>query len=263
MKFCTSCGAELKPEAKFCAACGTPIVAVTPTPVQPAPPTPPPPVYQQQEPVYNQARDAGNAFTEAVTGKTNLIQRVINIIVKPKEEWLVIANEKPDKMKLLLGYVLILALIPAIVTFINFGFLNSYMTITYAIVQAVVSFISTIVVVFLTAFIVDALATSFESEKNFDRSFQFVCYAYTPGWIASILGIVPGLNIIASLAGFAYMIYLFIIGLPILKKTPSEKATGYAIISIIVLIAIYFIVGAILALIFIKTLFSSLMYSGM
>ena len=258
MKFCTSCGSELREGVKFCPSCGKPIQAESQpqSPVnQPVTP-PPPPVYQAPQPAYEEP-------VYGTAKHTNLIQRVINIIVKPKEEWQVITAEKPDKMKLLFGYVFILALIPAIISFINFGILISYTTITYAIVQAVVSFILTILVVFLMAFIIDALAPSFDSEKNFDRSFQFVCYAYTPGWIAAILGIVPGLNIIASLAGFAYMIYLFIIGLPILKKTPSEKATGYAIISIIILIVIYFIIAALLAFIFIKTLFSSIMYGGM
>ena len=92
MKFCPNCGAELKPEAKFCAACGTPI-AVSPPPAQQQQT-----YYQPQEPVYEQAKEASNAFKEAISGNTNLVQRVINILTKPKEEWLVIANEQPNTM---------------------------------------------------------------------------------------------------------------------------------------------------------------------
>jgi hypothetical protein len=259
MKFCPNCGAELKPEAKFCAACGTPIAFTPPPPVQPAPQQQT--YYQQQEPAYQQARDATNAFQEAISGKTNLFQRVINILTKPKEEWLVITNEKPDKMKLLFGYVIILALIPALISFINFAFINSYFSISYAIVQSGISFVLTIAVVYLTSFVVDALAPSFYSEKNFDRSFQLVCYAYTPGWIAAILGIVPGLNIVASLVGFAYMIYLFITGVPVMKKTPTEKATAYTIISILILIVIYAILAALLAFVLLKIIFRGMMYT--
>src|SRR5665811_835945 len=119
MKFCPNCGAELKPEAKFCAACGTSIVAETTPPVEPTPQPHPP--YQQQEPVYKQAKDATNAFKEAITGNTNIVQRVINIITKPKEEWQVIANEQPNAIKLIGGYALILALIPAVSAFIKYG----------------------------------------------------------------------------------------------------------------------------------------------
>jgi len=263
MKFCPNCGAELKPEAKFCAACGTPITVAPPTPVAPPPPTEPmpqpPPAYHQQEPVYEQAKEATSAFSDAVSGKTNLIQRVINILTKPKEEWLVIANERPDKMKLLFGYVIILALIPAVISFITFAFINSYYSVSYAIIQAVISFLLTIAVVFLTAFVVDALAPSFDSEKNFDRSFQLVCYAYTPGWIASILGIIPGINVVASLVGFAYMIYLLITGVPVMKKTPADKVTAYTILSVLILIVIYFVLAALLALVFLKAIFGGMM----
>lgn len=264
MKFCPNCGAELKTEAKFCAACGTPILTATPPPVTPDPQPQPAyqqsqPAYQPQEPVYEQTREATGAFKEAITGKTNLVQRVINIITKPKQEWNVIAQEEPNTMKLLFGYVLILALIPAVISFINTGLISSYYSITYALVQALISFVTSIAVIYLSAFIVDALAPSFDSEKNFSRSFQLVCYAYTPGWLASILGIIPGVNIIASLIGFGYMIFLFLTGMPILKKTPSEKATAYTIITILILIVIYAAIGGILAFIFLKSLYQSLM----
>lgn len=256
MKFCPNCGTELKPEAKFCVACGTPVTV--------SPSEPPPPAYQQQqEPVYEQAKEATNAFTNAVSGKTNLIQRVINILTKPKEEWLIIANERPDKMKLLFGYVIVLALVPAAISFVTFAFINSYFSIGYAFVQAVISFLLTIAVVFLTAFVVDALAPSFDSEKNFDRSFQLVCYAYTPGWIASILGIIPGINVVASLIGFAYIIYLLIMGVPLMKRTPSEKVTAYTILSVLIMIVIYFVLKALLALIFLKAIFGSMMFNAM
>jgi hypothetical protein len=261
MKFCPNCGAELKPEAKFCAACGTPIAVASPPPSQAAPP-PPPPVYQQ-EPVYEHAREASSAFKEAISGKTNIVQRVINIITKPKQEWEVIATEQPDKLKLLFGYVMLLALIPAVITFINFSVINDYFSVGYAIVQAAISFVLTIAVIYLTAFIVDALAPSFDSEKNFERSFQLVCYAYTPGWLASIFGIIPGLNMIAPLVGFGYMIYLFLTGMPVIKKTPNDKATAYTIITILILIVIYFVLAAILAFVFLKTLFKGIMFSGM
>lgn len=257
MKFCPNCGAELKPEAKFCTACGTHIAVAPPPPVLPTPE--PQTNYKQQEPVYEQAKEATSAFREAITGNTNIVQRVINIMTKPKNEWQVIVNEKPDKMKLLFGYVMILALIPAVVSFINYAFIIGYYSIGYAVTQAAISFILTLIVIYLTSFIIDALASSFDSEKNFDKSFQLVCYAYTPGWLASILGIIPGINIVASLIGFGYMIYLFLTGMPLLKKTPDDKATAYTIITILLLIAIYAIINALLGFIFLKSLYQGLM----
>ena len=115
MKFCPNCGAELKPEAKFCTTCGTPVAVVSPPSFEPVPE--PQPSYRQEEPVYDQAKEASSTFKEAISGKTNLVQRVFNIITKPKEEWEVIAYEQPNTIKLIGGYTLILALIPAISAF--------------------------------------------------------------------------------------------------------------------------------------------------
>lgn len=252
MKFCTSCGAELKPEAKFCAACGTPIIAVTPPPSQPTMPPPSPPVYQQQEPVYNQAREAGNAFSEAVSGKTNLILRVINIITKPKQEWQVIASEQPNAMKLIGGYALILAMIPALASFIKYGIIGvSFMgyssrSIASGIQFGLIQFLSAIFGVYLLAWVIDMLAPSFDSQKNFGRSLQLAVYSSTPQWIAGILLILgTGLSVLILIIGL-YAIYLLAVGLPIIKNTPKEKVVGYVVLIIVAMIVIGLVVALIL-----------------
>jgi hypothetical protein len=242
MKFCPNCGAELKPEAKFCASCGTPISVVTPPQAEPIPQ--PQPNYQQQEPVYEQAKEATSAFKEAITGKTNLVQRVINILTKPKEEWLVIEAEQPNAMKLIGGYALILALIPAVSAFIKYGFMGSstYFFAT-GIQKGLTQFLSAVIGVYLLAWVINELAPSFDSEKNFGRSLQLAVYASTPQWVGGILILVsPGLGWLFGL----YAIYLLAIGIPVLKKTPQDKVVGYVALTIISMIGI----GLVLALIF-------------
>lgn len=246
MKFCPQCGAELKPEAKFCAACGTSIQVQTP------PPPAPQPVYQPQEPVYDQAREATNAFTDAISGKTNLIQRVINIITKPKQEWLVVNNEQPNTMKLIGGYALILALIPAVSAFVKYGIIGfSFMgytsrSISSGIQMGLIQLLSAVIGVYLLAWVVDLLAPSFDSEKNFGRSLQLAVYSTTPQWVAGILLLLSaGLSMLIMLIGL-YAIYLFAVGMPIIKKTPKEKVVGYVVVTIIALIVISIVIGLIL-----------------
>ena len=108
MKFCPQCGSELKEGARFCASCGYQIAPQQQAPPPPtfqqqAPPPPPPPplaahqappAWQAPQPDYYQATQAANAFSNAVSGKTNLIQRAKNIIIQPKQEWLVINNRR-------------------------------------------------------------------------------------------------------------------------------------------------------------------------
>jgi hypothetical protein len=258
MKFCPNCGAELNPEAKFCTACGTPLPAETSAPVQLAPLSQS--TYQQQEQVYEQATEASGAFKEAITGNTNLIQRVLNILLKPKEEWLVIAAEQPNPMKLISGYALILALIPAISTFIAYALIGtsefkgfSGRSFSQGISGGLTQFISIIVGVYILSYVIDWLAPSFESEKNFGKSMQLAVYSSTAMWVAGILLIIPGVRFVSILVGL-YSIYLFAIGLPILKATPKDKIIGYVALSIIAIIVITavlaLILGGLLALLF-------------
>ncbi|MEI8046678.1 MAG: YIP1 family protein [Bacteroidota bacterium] len=245
MKFCPNCGAELKPEAKFCAACGTPIAFTPPPPVQPAPQQQT--YYQQQEPVYQQAREATNAFQEAISGKTNLFQRVINIITKPKQEWYAIAGEQPNTMKLIGGYAFILALIPAVSAFLRIGVIGTYSYLSYGIMQGIVQLLSAVIGVYLLAWVIDLLAPSFESEKNFGRSLQLAVYASTPQWVAGILLLLSTtLSMLIMLFGL-YAIYLLAIGMPVLKNTPKEKVVGYVALTIIAMIVIGLVLALVLA----------------
>jgi len=251
MKFCPNCGAELKPEAKFCAACGTPISVAPPPPVEPAPQ--PQPVYHQQEPVYEQAKEATSAFKEAITGNTNIIQRVINILTKPKQEWEVIATEHPNAMKLIGGYALILALIPALSAVIKYGIIgSSFMGYTsrsfgMGIQTGLVQLLSAVIGVYLLAWVIDLLAPSFESEKNFGRSLQLAVYASTPQWVAGILLLLSTTMSMLIMVIGLYAIYLLAVGMPVMKNTPKDKVVGYVALTIVAMIVIGIVLALILA----------------
>lgn len=248
MKFCQKCGAELNPESKFCMSCGAGVPQSDADPQQ-MHASSWQSGYKFKEPGFKQATED---FSAAITGKTNLIARVKNILIKPKSEWPVIFAEQPNTMKILFGYVIILALIPAIASILGYGLVGqTLMGYTFrswptAFQNGIIQFLSAIIAVFLTAWIVDLLAPSFDSEKNFGRSFQLVAYSYTPGWIAGIILLVPSLSLIMTLF-MLYSIYLLVIGAPVLKHTPRDKVAGYVIITIICIILISIVVATILA----------------
>ncbi len=177
----------------------------------------------------------------------NLVERAKNIIMTPKTEWAVIAAEEPNAMQILTGYVIPLALIPAVASVIGYGVIGSGMgtSLAWGIGMGIISFVSTVLGVYLTAFVVDFLAPNFGSQKNFGRAMQLVAYAYTPAWVAGILNIVPAIGILASLAGL-YGLYLMYLGFPYTMKTPEDKIIIYLIVAIVALLVIYMILGAIL-----------------
>lgn len=180
-----------------------------------------------------------------------LIDRAKNILMKPKEEWAVIEQETPDVGGIVTGYALPLILLSAICGFIGMAFIGiaGYSSISAGIMQAVTVLVGGLIGIFVTSFVVDALAPSFGSQKNFGRAVQLVVYSYTPIWIAGVFSIIPLLGFVAFIA-LLYTIYLIYLGLPFTMKTPEDKLVIYMVVTLVVLLVVYFIIGAILGAIY-------------
>ena len=185
-----------------------------------------------------------------------LVDRVKNILLSPRAEWQVIDAEPATVASLYTGYIMPLAAIPAVCGAIGmavFGYSipivgGTYrVPITTALTNAVVSFVFQLVGVYIFAFIVDALAPSFSGTKNMVQALKVAAYAATPIWVLGILQLFPGLTPLAGLVGLLFMLYLFFVGLPICMKAPQDKAIGYAAVSIISMIVVGIVLGAIAA----------------
>jgi hypothetical protein len=182
-----------------------------------------------------------------------IIARAKSMLLAPRAEWPLVAAEPETVGGLYSGYILVLAAIPPLVHFvsstligISVPFLGSFrIPIAAAVTTAVLSYVLALIGTYVVALIVDALAPSFGAEKNRVQALKSVAYSYTAYWVASILGLIPGLGLIAALVGGIYSIYLLNMGLPFTMKCPPEKAIGYTAVSIIVAI----VVGWVLALI--------------
>jgi len=178
----------------------------------------------------------------------NLVDRAKNIITSPKTEWEVVASEQPDVNGIFIGYVLPLALLSAIASFIGYGLVGiGFLSgITFGLAYGLISLLSTVIAVYITALIVNILAPNFSSEKDMGRAMQLVAYSYTPAWIGGLLNIIPVIGWIGGLFGL-YGIYLMYLGFPHTMKTPEDKTVVYMIVTAIILIVLYMILGAIIA----------------
>jgi hypothetical protein len=172
----------------------------------------------------------------------NLVERVKNIILTPKTEWPVIAGEPGDVGFLFGNYVAILAAIPAVCGFI--GALLLGVPIGAALLSAVLHYLLTFVVVYIVALVVDALAPTFGSTKNFANALKLTVYSYTPSWVAGVFLLIPGLHFLTILG--LYGLYLLWLGLPPLMKTPPDKAIVYTIAIVICALIIGIVVAMIL-----------------
>ncbi len=187
-----------------------------------------------------------------------LIERVKNIIIEPKQEWGTISTQNTPHAKVAMEYLLGLALIPAIATFICWGLIGQTVMgihisggISIGIKQAVLQFISILGGAYMTAFIFNMLAPNFGSEKNFDRAFSLAAYCYTPVCLGGIFMIHWKIAFLAGLTSL-YALYLLYIGIKPMMKTPDDKVTGYFVVSLVVMIVVSvmlsFILGAILGI---------------
>ncbi|HSN21764.1 MAG TPA: Yip1 family protein [Usitatibacter sp.] len=184
----------------------------------------------------------------------NLVDRAKKILLQPKAEWEVISAEPHTVQDLYTGYVMILAAIPAVASFIGFSligvssFMGTYRwPITSGVTHMILQYVLNLGWVYVLALIIDALAPNFGGEKNFMQALKVSAFSPTAMWLAGIFSIIPVLGILGILG--LYSLYLLYVGLPVLMKTPPEKAVSYTVVVIIIAIVLGLIVGALSALV--------------
>jgi hypothetical protein len=177
-----------------------------------------------------------------------LVERVKAILLTPQTEWPVIAREPGEVSLLFTRYVAILALIPALAGFIGMFLVGGYVRFMPGLMTAIVSYVMTFVLVYVVALIVNALAPTFDAQKNFPNALKLVVYSFTPFWLAGIFLLVPGLSFLRILG--LYGIYLAWLGLPPLMLAPRDKALAYAATAVACAVILVIVTGFVLTAIF-------------
>ena len=183
--------------------------------------------------------------------KSGLVERARNILLKPVETWTVIADEPATAGGLFTGYAAILAAIPPVAGFIGgqvFG--HGIFGITYrppfigALVGAILQYVLSLVGIYIVALIIDALAPSFDGQKNRVQALKVTVYSYTAAWVAGAFAIIPALSLLSILGGL-YSLYLLYLGLPRVMRSPESKAVGYTAVTVIVAVVLGIVVSTI------------------
>ncbi|MDP3103585.1 MAG: Yip1 family protein [Candidatus Methanoperedens sp.] len=180
------------------------------------------------------------------------IDRAVRIVQNPQAELKKVKSEQISKDYLTKQYIAILAIIPAVAYIIgngfvgiNLGILGSFkLPIETAVVGGVLTYILSIVGFYVTGLVINALAPNFTSKQNENQAMKLAAYAYTPALLGGVFNIIPMLFIIGLLFSL-YGLYILYLGLPLLMETPQDKALTYTIVTIIAVIVITFVIGAI------------------
>jgi hypothetical protein len=179
----------------------------------------------------------------------NIVERAKNLILTPATEWERISSETHTVQGLYTGWIMILAAIPAIASFIGLSLLGvgafgfSYrVPIVSGIAHAIASYLLSLGSVYVFALVIEALAPKFGGEKNFMQAFKVAAFAPVASWLAGAFHILAALSILSILG--LYSLYLLYVGLPHLMKTPADKALPFTVVVILVGIVISIVIAA-------------------
>ena len=170
-----------------------------------------------------------------------LIARVKGILLTPKTEWPVIAGESTTVADLYKGYIVWLAAIPPIFTFL---LLARFMP-GFALSRLVLQYVLTLVMVYVVGLIIDALAPTFGGTKDKVQALKTITYSITASCVAGIALILPLLGALIALAALVYNIYLLYLGLPHTMKCPPERAGSYTAVIVIVALVAGLLIGTV------------------
>jgi hypothetical protein len=158
-----------------------------------------------------------------------LLSRAYGLLREPKKEWEQIRAEETTIPNILLGYVAPLAAIPPICDLIGSSLFNQMLAVEpgAALIRAVVTWVVSIGLVFFLGVLVNVLADNFDGDRNDLAAQKIAAYSLTPAFLSGVFSLWPPLWWV-SLFALAAMVYIMYRGLPILMKSPPDRALSYA-----------------------------------
>ena len=182
----------------------------------------------------------------------NIIARVKEILLTPKQAWSIIETEETTTAALYTQYIMILAAIQSVAGFIGmslfgvsaFG-VSVRVPLMTGLVQMVLGYGLALAMVYVMAMIADALAPGFGGQKNSMNALKLVAYSSTAAMVGGIFALIPALSPLTLLAAL-YSLYLLYLGVPTLMKVPQEKALPYTAVLVVCAIVVGVIAGTVL-----------------
>jgi hypothetical protein len=163
----------------------------------------------------------------------NPILRTHAMLIDPAAEWPAIEQERGDAAYLMSRYVAVLALVPAVCSFVGASLIGViepsgatvYVPLLHGLAVAMFGYVAAFVALLLLGLAIDLLAPLFDGERNFANALKLAVYSSTPAWLAGVFLLLPGLRFL-TLTGF-YGLYVLSLGLPRMMKSSEEKSPLY------------------------------------
>jgi Yip1 domain len=191
----------------------------------------------------------------ASTAASGIFQRIKNIVLSPSSEWAVIAPEPTSIALLFTGYAAPLAAFAAVISFTRMSLLGvsvpfgaTFRTpIMSGLIYALAAFGFGLLGVFLIGLIINSLAPTFSGQRDQRQALKVAAYSLTPAWLSTVFGLLPAFSTLLQLIAGMYGIYVLYLGLPVLMRSPREKALGYTATVVICTILMGIVFGVLSA----------------
>lgn len=249
---CPNCKNPVSPNARFCGTCGQAVQSAAAADDRSAPrPSPIAGGVPGGAAAASTAPGASAAWSAAQASLPGILQRIKNILISPRTEWPVIASEPTSIQQLFVVYVLPLAALVAVMTFVRMSLIGVNipfggtlrMPLAASLESALLGCVFGCLGVFLVGLIINGLAPTFGGSRDTRQALKVAAYSFTPGYLSSVLALSPVMAGLLQFVAGLYGIYLLYLGLPVLMRSAGERAVGYTAAVVICTVLLGILLG--------------------
>lgn len=185
------------------------------------------------------------------------LRRAFRLIVAPAAEWAAIAGEVPGARRLLFGYVVPLALLPAIAWMAGLALFPGEIVLLeeelarytpgFVWRAGVVTFVASVVSVAGLAAAFYALTPMYGAGRDWARAWTVASYGSTPLFVGGLLLVKPVLVGFVVLLALFQSSYLYVLGLQSLRLVRPRQATECVAVALLLVAVASGLMGALLA----------------
>ena len=180
-----------------------------------------------------------------------MINHVWGLFAHPDQQWQEIRREDTSITGTYLGYVLLLAAIPAISAFIGTtqvgwsfaGRAPTLLTVESAIPLTILSYLAMLAGVAVMGAFTHWMARTYDANPTLSQCIMFSAYTATPLFIAGAAALYPHLWLAMAVgtAAICYTVYLLYVGLPTFMGIPEDEgflfSSSVLAVGLVVLVA--------------------------
>jgi hypothetical protein len=172
--------------------------------------------------------------------------RARELILRPQPTWATISSEVHDAQQLVVGWVLPLAAVPAVARLIG-GLAFGKLRFPRLLSQVIGSYVLTVLVILAVAWLAAWLAPRFGGQNRYERGLAWTAYAATPGLLAGVFLLIPGLSFLQAVGGL-YGVYIAYLGLPAMMRSRPEQSVLYLLAVVAITVAAMFVLSPVVNL---------------